>query len=599
MGRLRGIDGLKGLSILAILGYHLFGPYLPGGFIGIEVFFTISGFLTARSLLFRLNSDGKIGLGHYYAKRMRRIIPPVWFVTAFFVAFAWAVDAKDALVGVKGQVVAVATFTYNWHDIAAGVDYFAATGPQLFKHLWFISLLMQFYVLAPLLIWLLWKFLTPVRAAAVLFAVSFASAIAMGLVFTPGTDPTRAYFGTDTHCFGLLIGVALAFMMEIKPGDSDSHRFRYAMIVLLGGAALVGVVDLGLRVIRQDASAFRGGLLLVALLTDLIIVGCVVPGSWLGQLLDFRPLAALGKYSYGVYLWHWPLQTMLLFLIPQWRSAQIPYVGIVTLALTALTAWGSYKCIEQPLSRQGFFHSLIPDHDGGRNAWIIWGATVVVILLSVAGCVRGIQEAPKSTQTQLLLQKYQHRAPHPQKSQKNAPTDSVKGVTPAPIRQMPGGDRITAIGDSVMVAIQPALEAQFPGIFVNADVSRSFNVGLGIAQSMLNDHTLREYVVVGLSTNAQITAGGLDQLLSICGPGRVLVLINGHGNRSWIPPTNTAIAQFVDNHSDQVILVDWNAVASANEVNLYPDDIHPKPGEGEQMYVSALNNAIAEWIKKH
>lgn len=612
MQRLRGIDGLKGVSILAILAYHLFGRWLPGGFVGIEVFFVLSGFLTSRGLLYRLNSTGKLGLGHYYVKRLRRVVPQAWFMAAFVVALAWVVKAGDALVGIRGHLIAVGTFTYNWYDIATGVDYFAATGPELFKHLWFVSLLVQFYLLAPLIVWFFWKFWKPVRAAAGILALAFISALAMGLVYTPGADPTRVYFGTDTHFFGLLVGVAVAFLLDgttgvegargVETEDFTAHRLRYVVAPLLGGAALVGIGYLTFSVIRQDSSAFRGGLLLVALLTSLVIVGSVTPWSWLGTALSVRPLAALGKYSYGIYLWHWPLWTLILFLVPQWRSADIPFAGLVALALTALMTWACHVGIELPVGEKGFFHSLVPERNGGRKHWIIWSVSALVVIFAVVGCVWGVQTAPQATQTQVLLQmnQVQHRKNSLRKApQQLSASDALKEAPPEPIRLMPQGNHILAVGDSVMVAAQPALEKIFPGITVDATVSRSMAEGVGIVGQMQQSRQLREYVVVGLSTNGLVTESQLDQLLGSLGPGRVLVVVNAHADRSWIPPTNQALAHYVDKHSDRVILVDWNAVASAHESNLYSDGIHPRPGAGEQMYASAVRDAIAAWVAKH
>jgi peptidoglycan/LPS O-acetylase OafA/YrhL/lysophospholipase L1-like esterase len=617
--RLRGIDGIKGLSILAILGYHLFGKWLPGGFVGIEIFFTIAGFLTARSLLIRINSSGSVSAGRYYVKRARRIVPATWFMAVFVVSLAWVVEAGDALVGVKDQLISIATFTYNWHDIAVGADYFAATGPEMFKHLWFISLLVQFYVVAPLVVWFFARYWSRTRAAIGIFVLAFGSALAMGLLYRPDGDPTRVYFGSDTHCFGLLVGVALAFMLDGTTGargddGSDSfasHRFRYVMAGMVGAASLAGIAYLMIFVIRQDSTAFRGGLLLVALLTALTIVGCVVPGSFLGFLLEWRPLAALGKYSFGIYLWHWPLATLILFLVPVWRSPDNPSSGLLTLVLTAVMTAISYICIEHPIAQRGFFRSLVPARDGKGGGWATWAAAILLVALAVAGTVRGVQSAPQATLTQMLLQQNQERAHRgegglpPAGSAPKAPhagsraNDAIKAAPPAPVRDMPVGAQITAIGDSVMLAAQPALEKEFDGISVDAHVSRSIMAAPALLSEQLQKRSLREYVLIGLGTNSEVTTDQLSELMKQCGPGRVLVLINAHAQRSWIPPTNAVLAKFASQHSDQVVLVDWNAKASANESSLYSDGIHPTPDKGAQLYASAIHDALEAWVKKH
>lgn len=600
--RINGLDGLKGLAILAVLGYHLFGHWLPGGFVGIEVFFTISGFLTARSMLQRLDGSGKLGLKHYVVHRLRRIVPPVWFMITFVVGLAWLVEAGDALVGIKDRLIAAASFTYNWYDILTGVNYFSAGGPELFKHLWFVSLLVQFYVIAPLIVMFFWKFWSPKRAVVGILVLSVASALAMGFVYVPGTDPTRAYFGTDTHMFGLLVGVALAFMLRsgvgtVEKKDTRGASVGVAFVALLGACALAAIAYGTIVVIRQDATAFRGGLFAVALLTALVIVGCVGDGSWLGILLNFKPLAGLGRFSFGVYLWHWPLATLLLFLVPPWRDPTLPWAGIVTLALTALTTWASYVCFERPVRTNGFFRSLVPE--GGRRGAITWALGLILVILSVAGCVRGVQLAPQTSEVQQLLETNSSRRPTIAPPRRRAASDALKEAPPAPVRLMPTGDQMTAIGDSVMLAAQPSMQQTFPGISLDAAVSRSMPAGIGEVSQLEAQHNLREYVVVSLATNSQVSDTQLDQLLAACGPGKILVLVNAHGNRSWIPPTNQALADYAKRHSDRVILVNWDAAAHSDEASLYSDGIHPKPGQGADLYASTIRSAIADWVKTH
>lgn len=619
MQRLKGIDGLKGLSILAILGYHLFQRWLPGGFVGIEVFFTISGFLAAYSLLRKLNAKGSLSFKQYYLGRLRRIVPPLWFMAAFITATAWLIDAKDALVGIGRQLLAVVTFSYNWYDIVRGVDYFSSSGPELFRHLWFISLLIQFYIVIPVIVWFFWKFWKSTRAATAILLLAGVSALLMGLLFTPRADPTRVYFGTDTHLFGLLIGVALAFLLQTRETTEsalgttvtvksvgkttetfEAHRVRYSVAALLGGASVVALIYLTIWVIREDATAFRGGLLLVALLTALAIVGSIVPYSWVGRLLEFRPLAALGRHSYGIFLWHWPIATLLLYVFPQWRDPNVLNVGVIALALTALMTWLSHMWIELPVGDKGFFRSLMPTAKGKPREWVSWVAIVLILLFSAVGTVRAIQTAPAKTLTQILLEQNQGEVTEPAAPKPKLDTkDVVKNNPPDPIREMPDGTRLTAVGDSVMLVARPALEAQFPGITVDATVSRAMPAGIGIVGTLQSQRALREYVVVGLATNSMVSTDQLDQLLATMGGGRILVLINAHGVRSWIPPTNDVLRQYVDSHSDNVVLVDWDKAASQNEGMLYSDGIHPTPQEGAGLYATTLYSAINEWVKHH
>uniref|UniRef100_UPI00197C3ED3 acyltransferase family protein n=1 Tax=Microbacterium sp. CPCC 204701 TaxID=2493084 RepID=UPI00197C3ED3 len=235
--RLHGLDGLRAIAVTLVVVYHLFPPaLLPGGFIGVDVFFVISGFLITSLLLREHDATGRIRLGRFWVRRARRLLPALVAVVAVCSTLAWVVGG-DVLVRLGAQIAGVATFSYNWLSIAGGGGYFAAATPELFRNFWSLAVEEQFYVLWPLVLPLVLFLPRAWLRIAVAMVFAAASAIWMGAVISRGDDLTRAYFGTDTHAFGLLLGVALAFLLAplfTRPAAADVP----AMVHVPGGIDL-------------------------------------------------------------------------------------------------------------------------------------------------------------------------------------------------------------------------------------------------------------------------------------------------------------------------------------------------------------------------
>lgn len=210
MKRFVGLDGIKGLALIAIVLYHCMQQRLPGGFYGVDVFFTVSGFLIAVSLIRSLAKTGSLNLVRYIPKRAVRLYPALFLLIPVIVSVGWLFD-HDILVSIRDQVITVLLGCYNWYAIAGGQSYFDQMNPQVFRHLWFIGVLMQFYVIVPFIVWLMWKLRQTKLSSLIPLGLAAFSSIAMWVMYVPKGDPTRVYFGTDTHSMGLMLGVALAW----------------------------------------------------------------------------------------------------------------------------------------------------------------------------------------------------------------------------------------------------------------------------------------------------------------------------------------------------------------------------------------------------
>lgn len=602
--RFVGLNGLKGIALIAIVLYHCDQGTLRGGFLGVDIFFTISGFLIFSSLLNHIDSGKGIGFKEYYLKRLRRIYPALILMIPVTVSLAWFIN-QDMLVDINNQIVTAMLGCYNWYAIGSGASYFSQMNPDMFRHLWFMSVLMQFYLLAPLLIYLLRKILVRWVPVAVLAGLAVCSALAMGLQYHPGTDPTRVYFGSDTHAMGLWLGAMLAWLLMIirrgngRPEETAIMERACLVWSKIGpAAAFVALLILlwMMQHVEQGPDAFYGGIFAASLLSVVLIAGSIPFGSWMQDLLVFKPFDVAGRYSYGIYLWHWPLWLFTKTMFPQWGARHLGWMLLITLALTACCTAMSWKLVEQPVARGGFIAMIRPLPENGMwdvtRCWI----TIAVVLSTCLMSGYAVANAPKQTSVERALEENAKML----KEQQGMHLDFDRKHPPAPKKPaytMPDGQQMVAFGDSVMLASSKGLQSVFPGITVDAETSRSMTKALGlIDQAKSQPEGLRQWVLVGLATNSAVTDGQLNDILNDIGPDHVLVLINAHAPVSWVPGTNDALSNFAAAHSDNVVLVDWDATISAHPDELAGDGIHP--GMSNTLYAQAVKDAIANWIKQ-
>ncbi|OZG62522.1 acyltransferase [Bifidobacterium lemurum] len=605
--RFVGLDGIKGFALIAIVLYHCKQSVLPGGFYGVDVFFTVSGFLTALGLVRALNRGRGLDLARYLPRRATRIYPALLFMLPAVVTLAWLVD-RDLLVGIRDQIITAALGCYNWYAIANGQSYFEQMSPQIMRHLWYVGVLMQFMLVLPLIVGVMWKIRRTRLSLLIPLGLAAASATAMWLLYTPGGDPTRVYFGTDTHACGLMLGVALAWIIAYdgepsatdgEPSETDGEprpglgaRIWRALAPMLAFLSLIALIALAVTG-DQNEFAFRGGIIIASLLAVLLIAGTISTDSWMQDLMVFKPLAACGRYSYGIYLWHWPMWLLSLAVVPRLIPTPGPWVWAVAAILTAVAVAASWKLIEQPAGAYGAAFVLWPGKRFTNRQ--IARAVIVALLMagSIAGCVQGVKDAPAKTSIEIQLE--QQAAELERMRELNGTMTKTAVPQPRkPKHTMPSGGEITAIGDSVMLASSNGLNAAFPGIQVDAEVSRNMGNGLELVRERLGEGMLRQWVVLGIGTNGPADVGQLDQISAALGSDRVMVLVNAHGDRSWIPPNNQLFSDYAAAHSDSVVLVDWNAAAEGHRDDLASDGIHP--GMTNDYYAQAVRQAIEQWI---
>jgi peptidoglycan/LPS O-acetylase OafA/YrhL len=592
--RYRGLDGIRAIAVLLVMAFHLLPGPVPGGFLGVDVFFVLSGFLITVLLLRERDATGRIQLGSFWTRRARRLLPALALLLLACCAAALALGG-DRLLDLGRQVLGAATFSSNWLSVATGTSYFSQCAPELFTNLWSLAVEEQFYLLWPLVVLLIAPVGKPALRLWLLLAVSVASAVAMGMLYSPGSDPTRVYYGTDTHSFGLALGAALAVLTGSWPAASLSwSRLARVAAPALGWVAFAAVLALSLGMTEADPFTYRGGLALVSLLAAVTIAGSITPGSSLGNSLELRPLRWIGERSYGLYLWHWPVWVLLTDALAALTGPAEPWiVGGLAAALTFAAATISYRFIEQPIRSDGFGATLArwatPWRRGARAMATAAAAFALLLGLGTASTLALLNDPGQSElELQLAAAKIAIAERAAEAAAGNGAQDAAE-PTEAP--QPATGDRITALGDSVMLAASPQLYEQFPGIIVDATVSRSMYVAPDLVQSYAETGQLREVLLLGLGTNGPIEWETLEQVRAIAGPDRDIVLVNVQAPRDWTPGVNETLAAFAG-HYRNVELANWQAAIAPAIGELASDQIHPGGPITGGIYADATRDAL-------
>ncbi len=603
-GRLAGLDGLRALAILAVLVFHLDPTWLPGGFLGVDVFFVVSGFLITTLLVRERVATGRLDLPGFWSRRARRLVPALLVCVPAAVLLA-RLSEGDLLVGIERQVLGAATFTSNWLEIHAGTDYFAATSPQLLMNLWSLAVEEQFYLLWPLAVLGLLAFTRrpEVRAASAL-GLALLSAGLMALRLDP-ESPTRVYYGTDTHVMGLMLGAALAFVYAAPHRAWTTstwwaeHRRQVAavaLVTLLGLMALAG---------EDSALTFRGGILLASVATTALLLVVVERPGRLRAVLELPPARWVGARSYGIYLWHWPV-----FLVIGSDLPVAPGGGTYLLTrlwcvvVTFVIADLSYRFVETPVRRHGFAGSARVATArlrrwGTRSARIVWS----VVLVLVVALVAVLLTAPDRTSTEELISANEAElvgaSPSPAASAPAASTPATgKNVTPAAapaVWTMPKGSEIDAFGDSMMVGAIHALRYYLPKIRVDAKSNRKWHEAPALVGA--RGDTLRRAVVLAFGTNAGTDEASIRRTLAEIGPNRMVVIVTEHGRFARVKADNDKLRAIVSGMPN-VRLAEWDAALAGTSGQLQPDGIHPSL-KGSHLYAKVVRQAFADLSQAH
>jgi peptidoglycan/LPS O-acetylase OafA/YrhL len=593
------------------MAFHEGIPGALGGYLGVDIFFVLSGYLITDLLAAQQARRGRMGLGGFWIRRARRLLPAL-AVLLVTVTAAVAVIEPGQLGSLRPALGAAATYSSNWYQALHHVSYFATFGPPApLQHLWSLAIEEQFYLLWPLILGLVLLLTVNRRArASIAWAGAAASALLMALLYTPGADPSLVYYGTDTHATALLVGSAIALTCPLA-------RMITAPPELVRRLDLIGVA--GLAVLAwavghfpgADPAVYPAGLIIAALAAAGLTLAAAAPGT-ISSLLSLPPLCWLGVRSYGIYLWHWPVIALTVAVLG--RQPGNGWLWIIQAAAAMGLAAASWKWIETPIMRDGFratfgtcqrvlVESVTAAGRSPMRALPVLATVAAATVACTAGY--GVLSPPRSDLSGLMQQVAQGErisaatrsgqaqekpSGHARQTPSQAPTPAAAPSPSDPPLQKIHGRQVTAIGDSVMLASAQQLHSALPGIYIDAQVSRQMTTGLAEISSLATEGLLRHVVIVGLGTNGTVTSGQIRDLLAEIGPNRKLVLVNTYEARPWEHADNGVIGAAARRYPN-IVLANWHATIAHRTNLLWGDGVHPRP-PGARLYAKVVAAAV-------
>jgi peptidoglycan/LPS O-acetylase OafA/YrhL len=391
-----GLDGLRAIAVLAVIAYHLDFGWAQGGLLGVGVFFTLSGYLIT-DLLLEQWVHGGIRLGEFWLRRARRLLPALFVMLILVTAWVTLADPSE-LPSLRGAVASAAVYVNNWWLISQDISYFALFGPPSpLGHLWSLAIEEQFYLFWPFILFFGLRFIREpsghprlrYRMAAVAIVLAAASAGLMAVLYQPGFNFTRAYDGTDTRAFGLLIGAALAMVWPARELTGAVTASARRLLDVIGTVGLLVIALLIWRTNQYSPFVYPVGLVLLSVATALLVAALVHPATRLSRALGWRPLRWIGVRSYGIYLWHFPIIVLTTpFPDPGPDLSRATLQTTATFAVAAL----SWRYVEDPIRRGGLKPLLARARAGAwrlrtmpRLGWATLGGALAATVLAACG----------------------------------------------------------------------------------------------------------------------------------------------------------------------------------------------------------------------
>ena len=571
------IDGLRAIAVTAVIFYHLGFAWIPGGFLGVDLFFVISGYVITRLLLDSIARSGGLDLRGFYKARARRLLPPLVFmivVTAFYISI-WAQDSvkrflTDTPFSLSGLM--------NWWLVAKEQDYFEAIGrPPLLQHTWSLAVESQFYLVWPVLLLVILKRFGKKVIPVAALAIALFSGTALFLVslqLDASSSVSHVYFGTDTHSIGLFLGAALAVSWIPQNFKSEVSNKAQNFIDFIGVFGLVGILGSFLLIDESSPTAYKIAFPLAALFGAAIVTSIVHPASRFAPILQNRVLLWIGERSYAIYLWHW-----VVFQITRPRVdidgqdwALIALRILVVLALADI----SLKLVELPIRSgkveywfKGMKYRTASVRKRQKIA-VISSISVVLLSLTALSSVAVVSSNRAAQDFQESLQSEPEYTP---------PVSEV--TNPA--------EMIWLTGDSVILGIRTALSEIRPLLVVNARVGRA---APELLQEMGRDleKAAGSTVVMDLGNNDLLTEDTVRAIFELVKESPKVVVVNTAVPRPYRDANNELVAELAAQYSN-VRVVDWNSISDGHPEYFAPDGVH-LVSTGVSAYVMAIDEAL-------
>jgi peptidoglycan/LPS O-acetylase OafA/YrhL len=576
-----GLDGLRAIAVAAVFLYHSRIDWLPGGFLGVDLFFVLSGFLITSLLLVEWEARNRIDLLRFWLRRARRLLPALVVVVLGSLVLA-SIFARQDLAHTRSDVVGSLFYYANWHQIIANHSYFNLMGnPSLLQHTWSLGVEEQFYIVWPLLLVPGLVLVGRKRLPMLVIAGIAASAALMWILYNPNSDPSRVYYGTDTRAFLLLMGILLALVWPWI----ERMRRAVPLIELLGVAALVGTVLLFLKMQDFNPTLYRGGDLAAAFCFVVLIAAVAHPRTGLGPALGIAPLRWVGERSYGIYLWHLPI---ILLLRP---GVDVPWTGpgvvVLQAAIVLAAATLSFRFVEEPI-RSGRLQRRLAQHPrryrlevvGAGAVGLVAAFAILFVTPASLNPVAIYVSAPKAKAAT------HQSSPNPQPGPHQA-TGFTGGGRQTQRASLPPG-RILALGDSVMLDCSRELkDALQHRVRVDATVGRQIEDTVNELQRLRRHHKLTKMVVIQVGNNGPLWHRDLVRLRHALRGIPDVVVVNVRNTASWQNESNHALVDWV-RAWPAAHLADWYGSSTSK---MMQDGTHPWP-YGCTIYARVIADAL-------
>lgn len=597
-----GFDGIRSLAVVGVILYHLLPTSMKGGYLGVPIFFVVSGYLITDLLRQEWEQNGKINIWQFYVRRMKRLYPGLAFLLITASAYI-TLFQRGLLNNLRGVVVSSLLYVNNWWQINNGLSYFDRFANESpFTHIWSLAVEAQNYLIWPVIFVLLMVF---VRKKKWIFytvlGTSVLSAILMMILYTPGGDPTRVYYGTDTRLFSIWMGSALAFVWPSTRLKKNIPKQAKRVLNLAGLISLLALILFFFFLDDHYSFVYYGGMFLVSIFCVILVAVTAHPGASLDRWLTNPVFTWIGKRSYGIYLYQFPVMIFYEAKVSDIADHVLIHT-VIEISLILIISELSYRYIERPLARfdysrtlqvvKGWFKTPIISK---QKPWLI-PATLVVIVALV-----GFVTAPKDSvtadqkQLQAKIAESKKLAEESQKdSEKNDGTvdQAILDKYELTVEQGKKAQKLqlTAFGDSVMLDAATDLKEVYPHVVVDGDVGRQLYASEPYIEELKKQNLLKDTVLIGLGTNGAFTEAQFDTIMSALGDRKVYWVNVRVPTKRWQNDVNAMLADMAKKY-DNLTLIDWYDYSNGHSDWFYDDQVHPNP-EGMKHYIHLVSETL-------
>ena len=569
------IDGLRAIAVTAVVLYHLGISWIPGGFLGVDLFFVISGYVITRLILDSINRSSALDLRAFYWARIRRIYPGFLFMVFSTIIFI-GVWAPEAIKRFLKDLPYALTGTMNWSLVARHQDYFEAIGrPPLLQHTWSLAVELQFYLIWPIILLIVLKYFgkkNVARAALLIAMVSGAALfiVSLKLDASNAQQVSHVYFGTDTHSLGLFLGSALAVSWIPQNLSANIEKRAQDVVDGIGVVGLLGLIGTFLFIDETNATLYRIAFPLAGIFGCLVIISLVHPASRFAPVISSAPFAWIGERSYGIYIWHWVVFQVTRPSVDITGDPWALYLARILLVLALADI--SLRWVEIPF-RHGVVQNWIrgikyraPKVQLRHKSYVVL-SIISLLATSSAISVQAINKAD-------LIAKQSAQALQDE-ANANQDLGSATGLW--------------VTGDSVILGIRAKLEKKVHISLINARVGRQAPELLAVMR--VDQSSVPESpVIFNLGNNNKLTESTVTEIFEVVKNQPQIIVVNTAVPRPWRNENNQIIATVANRYAN-VKLIDWNKISEGHPELFAPDGVHLSP-TGSDAYVAAVMQVL-------